>query len=372
MTGKFLSLFALASFTVALCAATLQMDSSRGEKVFKSESCIACHAINGEGGHSAPDLGRLLDRNFTPATLAGTMWNHAPTMWAAIAKGGVQRSSLDEQAAADLFAYFYSARFFERPGDAARGKRLFHERTCDSCHGLTSSPDSAAPPVSQWKSLGDPIEITQALWNHSSAMAAELQTRKLSWPQLSSQDLSDLLVYFRNQPGTPPKQPAFITTAGSEGEALFASKGCKKCHDPGTLLSRNGLDGKPLTDVAAAMWGHSTKMNVPPVHFEANEMRELISYLWANQFFAVNGNADRGKKEFTAKRCASCHDDPAAKTPDLSARQEPIYASTMVSVLWRHGPQMLDRMKQQGIRWPRFDSSQMSDVIAYLNSRRKP
>ena len=32
---------------------------------------------------------------------------------------------LNEQAAADLFAYFYSARFFEMPGDAARGKRAF-------------------------------------------------------------------------------------------------------------------------------------------------------------------------------------------------------------------------------------------------------
>ena len=53
------------------------------------------------------------------------MWNHAPAMWAAMRARERQAGDLNEQAAGDLFAYFYSARFFEKPGDAARGKRLF-------------------------------------------------------------------------------------------------------------------------------------------------------------------------------------------------------------------------------------------------------
>jgi hypothetical protein len=40
----------------------------------------------------------------------------------------------------------------------------------------------------------------------------------------------------------------------------------------------------------------------------------------------------------------------------------------MVSALWRHGPRMLDQMKTKGLGWPRFDGSQMADLIAYLNS----
>ena len=43
----------------------------------------------------------------------------------------------------------------------------------------------------------------------------------------------------------------------------------------------------------------------------------------------------------------------------------------MVSVLWRHGPQMLEQMQKKSIKWPRFESNEMSDVIAYLNARRK-
>lgn len=352
-------------------AATIAMDSMRGETVFASESCIQCHAINGKGGHIAPDLGKIIDRNFTPAALASTMWNHAPTMWATIQKQNVKRSALDDQAAADLFAYFYSARFFDKPGDAGRGKHLFHERTCDQCHGITQSPNPAAPPVAAWKSLGHPIELTQAMWNHSGAMYAEIQRKKMSWPQLTSQDLSDLLVYFRNLPGAPPHEATFITTAGSHGQELFNSKGCKACHDSSTLLFRTGLDNRTLTDIAAALWNHAPRMKTPPAHFELSEMRELVSYLWASQFFTVYGNADRGKKVFTGKHCASCHDDPSSGAPDLSKRRESLNGSAMVSVLWRHGPQMLEQMRKKGIKWPRFESNEMADVIAYLNSGRK-
>src|SRR6202162_2109654 len=121
----------------ALNAATIAADSTRGAQLFEKLACVQCHSINGKGGTRAPDLGRLVDRNFTPATLAATMWNHAPAMWAAMRDRTIRAGDLDEQAAADLFAYFYAARYFEKPGDAARGKRVL-ERGCARCHGLNS------------------------------------------------------------------------------------------------------------------------------------------------------------------------------------------------------------------------------------------
>ena len=354
-----------------LQAETLQMDSGRGQRVFESEGCIQCHAINGKGGRTAPDLGRTIDRNFSPAALASTMWNHAPTMWATMEKKNIQRSKLDEQAATDLFAYFYSVHFFEKPGDAGRGKKLFHEKSCDACHGLTQSPNPAAPPVAKWQALSDPIALTQAMWNHSGAMLAEIQQKKLSWPQLTTQDLSDILVYLRNLPAKPGKETVFLTTSGNRGQELFAAKGCKACHDASTLLLRTSLDGKTLTDIAAALWDHAPRMKTPPARFEGNEMRELLSYLWANQFFAVNGNVERGRKVFVNKRCAACHGNGSNGAPDLSKLQETANGATMVSVLWRHGPQMLEQMRANGIKWPHFETGEMSDVIAYLNSRKK-
>ena len=65
----------------------------------------------------------MVDRGFTPSTLAATMWNHAPGMWAAMRDRQITAGELDQQAAQDLMAFFYAARFFEKPGDAGRGKQ---------------------------------------------------------------------------------------------------------------------------------------------------------------------------------------------------------------------------------------------------------
>src|SRR5437899_6624732 len=119
-------------------AASLGADSARGAKLFETLSCVACHNVNGQGGKTAPDLGRIADRNFTPSTVASTMWNHAPTMWASMRENDIRAGDLNKQAAADLFAFFYSARFFEKPGHAGRGKRIFAAKHRAECHGRTT------------------------------------------------------------------------------------------------------------------------------------------------------------------------------------------------------------------------------------------
>jgi mono/diheme cytochrome c family protein len=346
-------------------AANIAADSARGEKLFASLSCIQCHSVNGVGGKVAADLGRRIDRNFTPASLASTMWNHAPSMWAAMREREIRAGDLDEQAATDLFAYFYSARFFEKPGDAGRGKRLFSDRACSTCHSLSEAIKPGVKPVSQWSALTDPIALTEAMWNHAPNMFAEFKLRKIGWPQLSGQDLTDLLVYLRNLPGTRDRAAVFETTAGTNGEALFKSKGCAACHLPGSALAAR-IKGRTLTDISAAMWNHAPRMPAQPAHFDSGEMRELLSYLWARQFFEDAGDAGRGKRVFTAKHCAACHGGTSVDAPKLAGSFTGI---VMASALWHHGPKMLEKMQGQGVRWPRFDGREMSDLIAYLNSR---
>ena len=111
----------LLPLTLALGAVLPSADSQRGQDVFQKQGCVRCHSVQGSGRHCAPDLGRVVDRNFTPALLASTMWNHAPTMWSAMRQQGVDIPQLSEQDSADLFAFFYSARYFDRPGDAGKG-----------------------------------------------------------------------------------------------------------------------------------------------------------------------------------------------------------------------------------------------------------
>jgi hypothetical protein len=74
---------ALCAAVLACHAAVIEADSTRGERLFTSLGCIQCHSLNGQGGHIGPDLGQMIDRGFTPAKLAATMW-HAPAMWQAM------------------------------------------------------------------------------------------------------------------------------------------------------------------------------------------------------------------------------------------------------------------------------------------------
>jgi mono/diheme cytochrome c family protein len=357
--------------TGAAHGATLAASSERGERLFTSQSCIHCHSVNGKGGHVGPDLGRRVDRDYTPATLASLMWNHAPTMWSAMRERGIPAQEMDEQAAADLFAYFYSARFFDRPGDAGRGKRLFTQRNCSQCHGLTEAKAAGAKPVSEWQSLGHPIELADAMWNHASDMRARMEGAKLEWVRLSGQDLSDILVYLRNLPSTRQKPGAFDINAGDRGQEIFTSKGCAGCHT-GSLALPSRMKGKTLTDIAAEMWNHepamAARMGTAPPRLDSAEMRELVSYLWAQRFFEDSGDANRGKHVFVSKKCAACHEDSASDAPKLSAAARPFSGVTMVAALWRHGPAMQQRFQERGLAWPRFDNHDMSDLIAYLNA----
>jgi len=354
--------------SIAARAADYLADSVRGKQLFETLSCIQCHSVSGKGGSIGPDLGGIVDRGFTPASLAATMWNHAPKMWSAMRQQGVHSGVLTEKDAANLFAYFYSARFFEAPGDAARGRRAFQSLGCSNCHGIREGLLPRVKPASEWESLRDPVALTEAMWNHAPTMLAETRLKDQPWPALTAQNLSDILVYLRNLPFPPAKPPSFQIGSDADGEAVFKARGCAGCHPSVTELSAR-TQGKTLTEVAAAMWNHEpimSKAGATPTRFAPDEMRDLLGYLWAQQFFLDRGSASAGRKVFVFKKCASCHDE--GKAPRLSGGG--FNGSSMVSVLWRHGPSMLAQMQKERVPWPRFEGSQMADLIAYLNTKK--
>jgi mono/diheme cytochrome c family protein len=347
-------------------AATLPMDSARGDQLYQSQGCVQCHQLKGMGGKTAPDLGRVLDRAYTPALLAGTMWNHAPTMWQAMREKNMPVPDLDAQGSAGSFASFYSARYFELPGDAGRGKRLFTSKSCESCHGITTSPNPLAKPVNQWQGLSDPVALVGAMWNHSPDMWAQLSQKKIAWPTMTPQDLSDLLVYLRNSASVKPADSMFRITAGERGQTLFQEKHCVSCHNS----QRPAAANLTLTGVAASMWNHATFLHTEPPRLDADEMREVLSEYWAKQFFENSGDVARGKRIFAAKHCAECHTG-SGPGPVLPAKGGDYNGITMVSVLWHHGPAMLTQMQQKKIAWPVFKVGEMADLTAWLNESKK-
>ncbi len=343
-------------------------DSARGARIFEQEQCVRCHSVNGRGGKMGADFGRLVSRSYTPALLASTMWNHAPVMWGAMETAGIERPHLSEGDAADLFAYFYSARFFDQPGDAARGKATFAAKHCGDCHGVRDSLAEGAPPIAQWESLADPVVMVQQMWNHSARMQDAFARRGIVWQQLTTAQLNDMAAWLRSLPETRHLVSRFSNTSDRDGYRIFEAKGCVKCH-AGNLALENRLHDMTLTDIAVDMWNHAPRMVKPTPSLTGQEMRELLSFLWMRQFVYPAGDVARGNAVFHNRHCADCHAGGTHGAPQLPGQARHYSEVAIMSAIWGHGPQMLNRMKQAGIGWPRFRSPQeLGDLLAYLNS----
>jgi len=175
-------------------------------------------------------------------------------------------------------------------------------------------------------------------------------------------------VYLRELPQTKELVSRFSYTSGEGGQILFESKGCVKCHT-GHLALENRLHNLTLTDIAVDMWNHAPRMIQPPPSLTQDEMRQLLSYLWMRQFVYPEASAARGKQVFAQKHCADCHASGMHGAPPLPGQARKYSEVTIISALWRHGPQMLRRMRQAKVSWPRFNNpQQLADLIAYLNS----
>ena len=363
-----------AGAVAALCARAAAVppvipgDSARGERLFETAQCIRCHAVNGRGGKIGLDLGMTVSRGYTPAQLASTMWNHAPVMWGVMEAGGIPHPKVSARDAADLFAFFYSAQFFDKPGDAVQGKATFQAKRCASCHGIDRSRAEGAPPVVKWESLADPVVLARQMWNHSHLMRQAFARRKMQWQALKSEELNDILAYLRSLPEAAHLISRFSNTSDEGGRQVFEAKGCANCHQ-GTLALEHRLKDMTLTDIAVDMWNHAPRMAQTPPMLSDEEMRRLLSYLWMRQFVYPGGNIERGKKVFAERQCATCHAGGTHGAPQLPGQARAYSEVSIISALWRHGPQMLNRMKQAGIDWPMFeDASEVADLIAYLNS----
>ena len=340
-------------------------DANRGKSLFRSSSCVECHRVAGEGEGTAADLGKRIGRDHTPAGLAATLWNHAPTMWAAMEAKGISKPEMSAADASDLFAFFHASGYFEKPGDAARGKRAFERKGCAGCHSLEPDTEKVGPAVAQWNSLSSTVDLAAEMWNHGAAMEKAMQERGMrKWPQLSQQELTDLLIYLRHGPGQEGKPAEFRLSGVERGHKLLNEKGCARCH------TESGYgESHTVTSFSAAMWNHSVQMrkNMSSddlVQLSGRDMEAILAALWSEHLYAESGNPKSGEKVFSRKGCAGCHEADSS----LAQEEKPLREFGMVSALWRHGPGMKAEMESKGIEWPRFSVADMADLLTFLNT----
>ncbi len=84
------------------------MNPERGKKLFVTKGCVACHAVNGIGGHDAPNMDAHARMEMVnPFDFAARMWNHAPAMIASQEGAFGEQIYFTGQELADIIAFVH-------------------------------------------------------------------------------------------------------------------------------------------------------------------------------------------------------------------------------------------------------------------------
>jgi cytochrome c2 len=239
------------------------------------------------------------------------------------------------------------------------------------------------PPISTWTHVDDPLIWAERMCNHSGKIQRELSQTGTAWPHFSTQEIVDLLAYLRSLPESRSQSAAFQPGDPEQGRVTFEAQ-CETCHSFGSRTAEPKVDllKRPGPDVfmgyVAAMWNHAPVMQSRagsqfPV-LGPGDMRNLVAYLFAQRYFYEEGNVKKGAAVYEQKNCALCHEQRRNQTgaPDLTMSTERYSPITMSAAIWRHGPTMLEKMKQQNLAWPELNAAEMADLITFLNSRLVP
>jgi mono/diheme cytochrome c family protein len=363
-------MLAAAAFTVPAQVRVVPGSAVRGEQLLDDHGCLSCHTSGFVPVSGQPK---------TPAQLAAALWNHSPEMWKEHTATQRQIPRLTSSESADLFAYFYSTLYFAPQGDPARGQGLFQEKNCASCHSEVLDTRPSDSLVRRWMDLNDPVGWAERMWNHSNEMFAATSNRGIAWPKFSEQEMVDLVVFLGRLSPNDPQDAAFGIGEPERGRLIFEGS-CESCHSFGEAFgSRVNLLARPrpasVIGYAAAMWNHAPLMlrsgTSVSTTINPGDMRDLVAFLFSQRYFFEQGDAGRGARVYETKNCAACHEGGrgGAGAPDLSRSTEEYSPITLTTALWQHGPTMLEAMQRQGLAWPKFEGTEMTDLIAYLNSR---
>ncbi|MFQ5505374.1 MAG: c-type cytochrome [Planctomycetota bacterium] len=173
-------------------------EPARGRMVFEKKKCAKCHPVHGQGGNGALDLASV-DMRRSVSKIAGVLWNHGPLIWEKLGKVQVAIPPFTVQQMTDLIAYLYFIGYYDSRGDAEHGEKLFRDRGCFECHSEKARSESKAPLLSRMRSVGDPVSLATAFWNHAPAMMEAMGAELLSWPRFSDTELRDLAFYLRKK-----------------------------------------------------------------------------------------------------------------------------------------------------------------------------
>jgi mono/diheme cytochrome c family protein len=175
-------------------------EPDQGRVVFE-RSCESCHSFG-------PGIGKQVDllQRRGPQTVTGyiaAMWNHSDGMRArgprvSVTPQNSQFPKLEPEDMRHLIAFLFSQFYFFERGDAARGRRVFENKSCASCHE-TPGKEPGAPDLTQAAELYSPITLTSAAWRHGRSMSDVMKRKGILWPQFQGPEMADLIAYLNSR-----------------------------------------------------------------------------------------------------------------------------------------------------------------------------
>lgn len=269
------------------------------------------------------------------------------------------------------------------PENPLKGRFIFEQKGCITCHSIKGEGGNIGPDLGQEKFYGTFLQLASIMWNHSPEMLRRMRELDLPYPEFADTEMDELIAYlyylrYLGEPGDLYR-----------GKVVLENKGCLHCHSIG------GKGGKlaPAFDqlakyisplyMAQALWNHGPDMNEEikksglnrPV-FERGEIVDLSAYIRSaskgtvrEQVYMAPGNPKRGRKVLEEKGCTECHSLTGMKesiAPKLVDLNWDYNVTEIAGLMWNHGSEMEELMKERKISWPKFNGREMADLISYL------
>jgi cytochrome c551/c552 len=387
--GMILSNVTIIVFLFATTSAVAQIlpeDPSRGGQLFESKGCMKCHAIQGKGGNTGPDLGRI-GLGGTQLELTAVIWNHTPAMIEGMEKAGIAKPTLTGQELTDITAYFYFLRFFDEPGNAAAGEYLLDQKGCITCHLVEGRGRDGAPGLNEFPRNASPVFLSQALWNHGLRMMARMVRIGQKWPRFEKTEMMDTLAYIKTK-ARGAEEPFFFKPGNpKEGRAVFNDKGCANCHSIFGEGAKGGIDlgmraesfYTSLSVIASSMWNKSPEMilfTIAPTQcgvprFTAKEMTDLLAYLFFLHYTDEPGDPVKGKKLFSNIGCEKCHAVDEKRGALMYVNLSKYQNSPVIEIaagIWNHSIEMRKATEEKDFSWPLLKKEEMADLLEFIRT----
>ena len=185
--------------------------------------------------------------------------------------------------------------------------------------------------------------------------------------------------------GSSGLQAQITTGDAARGEQLVRDRGCTNCHKlngaggnkASDLATRRSRDFTPA-GLAGVLWSHPPAAWTPAAAqsqgtpaISPSEGADLFAFFASRRYFDPLGDAKRGKKVFTGRRCASCHGITDRINKDAPAvvawrsLRDPI---GLARDLWNCKAAMDPAYEKKGLHYPRLTAGEMNDLLIYLDN----